>query len=78
MNNLSSTVTDLFGVPTSGPVTVSIGDGCHPHTPKKIEGYVFRRDLVRNLLAFENRSGKSRRRLLHISHQKWIVNMVVV
>ena len=35
-------------------MTVSIGDGCHPHTPKKIEGYVFRRDLVRNLLAFEN------------------------
>lgn len=53
MNNLSNTVTDLFGIPNAlNPV--SLGDGSHPHTPKKIDGYVFRRELVRNLLAFEN------------------------
>ncbi|MCE2724201.1 MAG: CbbQ/NirQ/NorQ/GpvN family protein [Betaproteobacteria bacterium] len=33
---------------------LAVGDGSHPNTPEKHPDYVFRRDLVRDMITFEN------------------------
>lgn len=51
---MEKSVAEVFGLSgeAAQKTKIWVGDGSHPAVPKKIEGYVFQRELVREIMAF--------------------------